>query len=84
MENIRASVDLAITQALASTLPERADIDRDQPLSTGGGLDSIQVMNLVMEIEDHLDISVPVDLLAEAQTLNELAQKVTDLLESQG
>ena len=80
MDAKRAEVDNAITQALEATLPDQLDIDRDSPLSAASGLDSVQIMNLVMELEDHLDISVPVDVLAEAQTLNELAERIVPLL----
>ena len=80
MSDPRSQVDAAITAALEATLPDKVDIDRDVPLSTTAGLDSIQIMNMVMEIEDSLDISVPVDVLAEAQTLNELAEKIVAII----
>lgn len=80
MSDQRSQVDAAITAALVATLPDKVDIDRDVPLSTTAGLDSIQIMNMVMEIEDSLDISVPVDVLAEAQTLNELAEKIVAII----
>jgi acyl carrier protein len=38
-------------------------------------------MDLVMEIEDELDISVPVEVLAEVQTLNQLATRLQPILE---
>jgi len=80
---MRQRVDQAIGDALEATLPEQAQINRDVALSSAAGLDSVQIMNLVMEIEDNLDISVPVDVLADAHTLNELAEKLTELLQSQ-
>jgi acyl carrier protein len=33
-----------------------------------------------MEIEDDLDISVPVDVLSEVQTLNQLAARIEPLI----
>lgn len=79
MSHTRQQIDAAIQTALAATLPEHANIDWDVALSSAAGLDSVQIMNLVMEIEDSLDISVPVDVLADAHTLNELADKLTEL-----
>lgn len=35
--------------------------------------DSLAVMNFVMEIEDTLDVSVPLDKLADIRTIDELA-----------
>ncbi len=36
------------------------------------GLDSVAVMDFVMEIEDRLDISVPLDKITEVETLGDL------------
>ncbi len=66
----------ALERAMALALPEISDIDWDAALSSDVGLDSVQIMNLVMEIEDDLDISIPVDRLADVQTLNQLAQQI--------
>lgn len=82
MDDIQDQVNEAITQALVATAPDRVGLDRDMPLSTAAGLDSVQIMNLVMEIEDTLDISVPVDVLADTHTLNELAQELTKMVQS--
>jgi acyl carrier protein len=45
------------------------------------GLDSLQVMEMLMEIEDALDVSIPVNILAEVRTAGELARAVQALLE---
>lgn len=66
-------VDQAIRNAIETALPQINGIDFDAALTSDVGLDSVQVMDLVMEIEDELDISVPVEVLAEVQTLNQLA-----------
>ena len=76
----RQQINQAIDRALASALPEVDHFDRDAALTGDIGLDSVQIMNLVMEIEDDLDISVPVDVLAEVQTLNQLADRLEKLV----
>ncbi|MDR3683506.1 MAG: acyl carrier protein [Geothrix sp.] len=43
------------------------------------GLDSIAVLDFVMEIEDRLDISVPLDRIAEVETLGDLVATVHKL-----
>lgn len=73
----------AISTALARALPESPDLNWQHSLSAEAGLDSVQIMNLVMEIEDELDLSVPVDLLAEINTLEELAARLARLIEEQ-
>jgi len=72
-------VENAITVALERALPEQQSIDWSARLTGDIGLDSVQIMNLVMEIEDELDISVPVETLAEVQTLDQLSERLCHL-----
>lgn len=44
------------------------------------GLDSLQVMELLMEMEDAFDISIPVNVMADVRTVGELAGAVKTLL----
>jgi len=39
-------------------------------------LDSVKVLDLIMEIEDEFDISIPLNLMAEVQTVGELAYMI--------
>jgi acyl carrier protein len=43
------------------------------------GLDSVAVMDFVMEIEDRLDVSVPLDKIAEIETLGDMMSVLHDL-----
>lgn len=45
------------------------------------GLDSMKVMDLVMQIEDHFDISVPLNILPDVRSIGDLAQKLQNLLQ---
>jgi acyl carrier protein len=36
-------------------------------------IDSVKLLNLIMEVEDEFDISVPLNALADVQTVHELA-----------
>ena len=73
-------VDRAIRNAIETALPQISEIDFDAALTSDVGLDSVQVMDLAMEIEDELDISVPVEVLAEVQTLNQLAARLRPMI----
>jgi acyl carrier protein len=44
------------------------------------GLNSMKVMELVMQIEDHFDISVPLNILPDVQTIGEFAEHLQTLL----
>ena len=39
-------------------------------------IDSVKLLNLIMEIEDEFDISVPISALADVQTVQELASLI--------
>ena len=43
------------------------------------GLSSLEVMELIEKIEDHFDISIPLNILPDINTVGELAQKVQEL-----
>lgn len=69
-----------IREVIFSTL--RASLPQALPLSDSTliiedlGLDSVAVMDFVMEIEDKLDISVPLDKIAEVKSLGDLITTV--------
>ena len=78
--NTPSQAKQAITVAFERALPDQPLPDWDAKLTGDIGLDSVQIMNLVMEIEDELDVSVPVEALADVQTLNQLADQVSQLI----
>ena len=45
------------------------------------GLDSMKVMELVMQIEDHFDVSVPLNILPDVNTIGEFARHLETLLQ---
>jgi acyl carrier protein len=75
-----------IREIIFTTL--RASLPQERPLSDSThiiedlGLDSVAVMDFVMEIEDKLDISVPLDKIAEVETLGDLIATVQRLKEA--
>jgi len=74
-----AAVEKAVREALEVVRPAGGPIDGGADLVREVGLDSVRVMDLVMEIEDRLDISVPVELLADAHTLDQLCAGIVRL-----
>jgi acyl carrier protein len=69
-------VELVVREALKVACPDVGIVDGSTHLASELGLDSSQVMDLIMEIEDHLDISIPVATIAEARTLDQLCDSV--------
>ena len=66
--------------ALAAVLPQPVPITDSTNIVQDLGLDSLAVMNFVMGIEDDLDISVPLDRIAEVQTVGDLVTTISELV----
>ena len=45
-------------------------------ISTDLNIDSVTVMDFVMEVEDHFDIEIPLNVLSETRTVADLAAVV--------
>jgi len=43
------------------------------------GLSSLEVMEFIEKIEDHFDISIPLNILPDVNTIGDLAKKVEEL-----
>ncbi len=57
------------------TLSEQTDLVADL------GLDSLKVMELLTEVEDRFDVSVPLNILAEVRTVRDLAVQLQKVFE---
>lgn len=71
-------VDIII--GMIGTLPQVTEVATpDTNIARDLGLDSLAIMNFVMQLEDRVDVSIPMDRLAGIQTINDLAAAVADL-----
>lgn len=57
-----------------------AVLNEDVDIVDGLGLDSNGVLELLMEIEDEFDISIPMNQLVDVRTIGQLARKIDELL----
>lgn len=48
-------------------------LSRETDISADLNIDSVTVMDFVMEVEDKFDIDIPLNLLSETRTLDDLA-----------
>lgn len=53
-----------------------ATLKPETDISTDLNIDSVTVMDFIMEVEDRFDIEIPLNVLAETRTIAELAQVV--------
>ena len=68
-----------IIRALGPNLHAPVTITPDTNITRDLGLDSLAVMNFVMVLEDKFDVSIPLDRIAEVETVGDLAKTIHDL-----
>jgi acyl carrier protein len=75
-----ATVEATVIRALAvNTRLAPRDIDPDAPMAALPGMDSIQLLRAVADVEEACRIAIPDDLLFQASTPRELAAFVAEL-----
>ena len=68
-----------LSAELATFAPGRVEIGEDTDLLDDLNLDSLQVMNLLLQAEDRFDISIPVSILPDVKTVKDLALQIEKL-----
>lgn len=58
---------------------EGEQLHEDTELVADLGLDSLKIMELMLEIEDQFDISIPLNVLPDIRTIKDLAIQVGSL-----
>jgi acyl carrier protein len=82
MANLVGDIRTIIFDTLRAELPKAGEISDQTHIIDDLGLDSVAVMDFVMEIEDRLDVSIPLDKIAEIATLGDLVATVSSLKEA--
>ena len=76
----RGEVMTAIITQLAPFRGDNSQLIRGETvISKDLAIDSLAVMDMVMELEDRFDISIPMNVVAEIQTVDELADTILKL-----
>ena len=68
-----------VLELLRKKIGEARPISLESSVINDTGLDSVSVMDFVMELEDEFDISIPLDQIAEVRTVADLAAAVQAL-----
>ena len=76
MEGNLADIETDITKILAGFLKDPAPLSGDTDLIADLDLESVQVMEFVMEVEDHYDIAIDLESLSNVHTVSQLAAVV--------
>lgn len=65
--------------ALESQNKKKLVLSENTSLVADIGLSSLEVMEFIEKIEDHFDISIPLNILPDVNTIGDLAGKVREL-----
>ena len=68
-----------IARAAETVLGRPVRITDDTDIARDLAVDSLALMNIVMELEDRFDLSIPLDRLAVVQTVGDLSGLVNEL-----
>ena len=76
-----AQIVTELRAELSQLTQGRIAITEDTDLLGDLALDSLQVMNLLLEIEDKFDLSIPVNILPDVKTVGDLARQIEKLVQ---
>ena len=68
-----------VISAIREIVSQDVEITEDSDLVSDLEFDSLKVMNLMEDVEDRFDISVPLNVLADIRTIKDLALQLERL-----
>ncbi|MDJ0874618.1 MAG: acyl carrier protein [Desulfobacterales bacterium] len=69
-----------VISAIREIVSQDVEITEDTDLVSDLEFDSLKVMNLMEDVEDRFDISVPLNVLADIRTIKDLALQLERLI----
>ncbi|MDJ0919921.1 MAG: acyl carrier protein [Henriciella sp.] len=76
----KSKIFATICTVLAEYIPEGTEITGDTKIVADLEIDSVDVFDLIMEVEDAYDISISMELISTTHTVGELVDVVDDLI----
>lgn len=70
-----------VMQVVLRFVPLGTSIDPNTDLDGDLGLESITMMDVLADLEDMFDISIPINILMDVRTPAQLARKIVSLME---
>jgi len=72
-----------IYQILGPFVPDAKTIKEDTDLVADLGLDSLKVMKILETLEDHFDISIPLNILPDVRTVKDFVTQIQKLTQEE-
>jgi acyl carrier protein len=79
LTNNATNIEAQIVELLAQRIPAGIHVSAQTQIVGGLGLDSVAILDFIMDVEDRFDISIPLDRVAEVQTIAELSRAIEAL-----
>ena len=68
-----------IATALSQAVGRKVEIADNTNIARDLGLDSLAIMNFIMALEDEYDVSIPLDRIAQVETVGDLVKAIGEL-----
>jgi acyl carrier protein len=79
LTNNATNIEAEIVELLARRVPAGTHVSAQTQIVGGLGLDSVAILDFIMDVEDRFDLSIPLDRVAEVQTIAELSHAIETL-----
>ena len=78
------SIEAEVIELLAHRVPADINVTAQTKIVGGLGLDSVAVLDFIMDVEDRFNISNPLERVADVQTIAELSHAIEGLKRAAG
>ena len=76
METDKKQIEQALQKILSGSVDSSVELASNTDFVSDLGLESIQVLEFIMEVEEHFDIAIDLESLSDVRTIGELAEVV--------
>ncbi|HXS27620.1 MAG TPA: acyl carrier protein [Steroidobacteraceae bacterium] len=76
----RGRIEAEIIAMLSGRVPQGVQVSSETQILRGLGLDSVAILDFIMDLEDRFDISIPLDRVAEVETIADLSGAIETLM----
>lgn len=76
MEKNTKDIEQALRKILSGSVDSSVDLASETDFVSDLGLESIQVLEFIMEVEEHFDIAIDLESLSDVRTVGELTKVV--------
>jgi acyl carrier protein len=73
------SIEASVIELLVNRVPADTKLTAETRIVRDLGLDSVAVLDFIQDVEDRFDLSIPLERVAEVQTIGELSVAIQTL-----